>query len=502
MDQRRGRLVNDEGFLRKITDVVGSGRVSRDPDVLRRYGADESFATPNPPSVVVWPTTTEQVRTIVGLAGEHGVPLVPVSSGGGGRLNGDTVPRVSGACVVDLSKMNRVLHVDAKNRVVMVEPGVTFERLAQELKRHGLRPLWPLQPRRDKSALTAALERVPTTIPRYHWDALDPLLCVEVVFGTGDVFRTGSAAGPGTVEEQRAAGQVQKNPMGPTQFTITRTLQGAAGTLGIVTWATLKCELAPSLREVRFFAANDDAFSDLVDFVGEVLKYRIGDEVFLLNAPALARLVETAPEKFPPEFVVPVVLSGRGQFAADRVEYLLGDLSDLAAKHPGVRADATFGEVDAGRFLDALDRTCDGNWPARGGGFQPVFFLTTLDKVVDHWDATRAFLGERAPGLPPAGLYVQPVVQGSSCHFEVQVYYDPEDAERASEAKAAFEGLSQVLADEGAFFSRPYGSWASLAFERLRPEGVKLLNGVKRILDPANVLNPGALCFDAEVGHQ
>jgi hypothetical protein len=42
-------------------------------------------------------------------------------------------------------------------------------------------------------------------MPKYHWDIGDPLACVEVIFGTGDMFRTGAAAGPGSLEEQWAA---------------------------------------------------------------------------------------------------------------------------------------------------------------------------------------------------------------------------------------------------------------------------------------------------------
>jgi len=34
------------------------------------------------------------------------------------------------------------------------------------------------------------LEREPVVMPTYHWDIADPLQCVEVIYGTGDMFRT------------------------------------------------------------------------------------------------------------------------------------------------------------------------------------------------------------------------------------------------------------------------------------------------------------------------
>ncbi len=69
-------------------------------------------------------------------------------------------------------------------------------------------------------------------IPKYHWDTTDPMLCTEIVFGTGDIFRTGSAAGPGSLKEQWAHGGAQKNPMGPAQTDFARIVQGSQGPWG------------------------------------------------------------------------------------------------------------------------------------------------------------------------------------------------------------------------------------------------------------------------------
>jgi FAD/FMN-containing dehydrogenase len=50
----------------------------------------------------------------------------------------------------------------------------------------------------------------------------------------------------------------------------------------------------------------------------------------------------------------------------------------------------------------------------------------------------------------------------------------------------------------GAFYSRPYGLWADLAY-RNDPQTVKALEMVKNMLDPSRVMNPGKLCFRGEV---
>jgi len=124
---------------------------------------------------------------------QDGHPLIPVSSGPP-HFQGDTIPS-QGGVVVDLSRMKRIIRVNRRNRVAMVEPGVTFAELQPELEKEVLRLPMPLCPRRSKSAVGNCLEREPTTIPKYQWDISDPLLCTEVVFGSGDLFRTGEAAG-------------------------------------------------------------------------------------------------------------------------------------------------------------------------------------------------------------------------------------------------------------------------------------------------------------------
>jgi len=99
-------------------------------------------------------------------------------------------------------------------------------------------------------------------------------------------------------------------------------------------------------------------------------------------------------------------------------------------------------------------------------------------------------------GVPKedVGLYVQPIQHGRTIHMEFSLYYDPEDKEDAARAKKLFKDASKALSDQGAFFSRPYGAWADLAYERC-PDTVRVLRKVKDMLDPDGVLNQGKLCF-------
>ena len=142
-----------------------------------------------------------------------------------------------------------------------MEPGVTFGELQSELAKTGMCAYMPLAPRSTKSVLASVLEREPIIMPGVHFDSTDPMLCAEIVFGTGDKMRTGEAAGPDTLEQQWEIGKAQISPFGPTQMDPQRLVSGAQGTIGIVTWMSLKCRFLSELsRAFLIPSANSGAF--------------------------------------------------------------------------------------------------------------------------------------------------------------------------------------------------------------------------------------------------
>ena len=193
-------MINEE-----FSQVVGKENIERKPNVLEAFSKDSSFVSPVKPTCVVKVKNLEEVQNLVKLANETQTPLIPVSSGSP-RFRGDTVPSTGDAVIVDLSGMKQVIHISRKHRMVMFEPGVTFGELISAVAKEGMRLNIPLAPRHSKSVLGSLLEREPVIMPVYHWDIGDPSGCFEIVFGNGDLFRTGASAGSGTIEEQWAAG--------------------------------------------------------------------------------------------------------------------------------------------------------------------------------------------------------------------------------------------------------------------------------------------------------
>jgi FAD/FMN-containing dehydrogenase len=101
-----------------------------------------------------------------------------------------------------------------------------------------------------------------------------------------------------------------------------------------------------------------------------------------------------------------------------------------------------------------------------------------------------------AQGYSPSeiGVYIQPQHQGVCCHCEFSLYYNPEDPKEVTRIKELFSKASEELSKQGAYFSRPYGKWADMAFGRDAQTTI-VLKKVKGLFDPNNVMNPGKLCF-------
>jgi hypothetical protein len=143
-----------------------------------------------------------------------------------------------------------------------------------------------LLPRPAKPVIASQLEREPVIIPKYQYDYPDPLLTLEIVYGTSDDFSTGSASGPGPLENLKAD---KLNPWGPGSIDFARFVSTAQGTMAIVTWAVSKLEIQPSLQKLYFVPFED--VETLTRLIHQLLNYRVLDECLILNKVNLATIL-------------------------------------------------------------------------------------------------------------------------------------------------------------------------------------------------------------------
>ncbi len=483
----------------KLVKVVGAGNVVYEQSVLEEYSSDVSFVNPVRPVCVVKPKSAGEVQQIVNLANETRTPLVPVSSGHP-HFRGDTVPSIGGAVIVDLSSMKKIINVDRARRVAMIEPGVTFGELIQATEKEGIRLNMPLLPRKTKSVIGSILEREPVIMPKYQWDISDPLACVEAIFGTGDEFRTGQAAGPGTVEEQWAVGGVQKAPYGPGVASYHRLIQGAQGTMGIVTWASMRCEILPNLEEP--FIVGSSSLNNLLEMVHWLIRLRMVNECFILNNTNLAAIFA---KKWPrdyqsikitlPNWILFYVVASYEFFPEERVSTYIKGITDITQRL-GIEAVKAIGGVSANEILKSAQQPSgEPYWKLRyKGACQDIFFLTITDKHESQIEAMYEVVEKFGYPTSDVGIYLQPVVQGTGCHCEFNLFYDPENPSETGRVKELYNSAVKALLARGAFFSRPYGESARMILNR-DAATISVLNKFKKIFDPNNVMNPGKVCF-------
>lgn len=488
MDEKKAQLI----------EIVGKAGVIDYPDIGESLSLDHDLIPPMKPRFLVKPKDVDEVQKIILWANETQTPLVPVSSGGP-HFRGDTVPTSPEATIVDLSGMQRILKIDRRNRLALIEPGVTYTQLQPELQKEGLRVIMPLLPRANKSVIASLLEREPVMSPRYQWNLLEPLRSLEIVWGNGDKLWSGSGAFRGEREEDWQEGKVPLQGPGPGQLDFYKFVSAAQGSMGIVTWASIKCEVFPEFR--KLFLVPADKLDDLIDFTYKLLRFRFGDELFIVNNACLAYILGSGPDEIAslkdtlPAWVVVVGITGGHIFPRERVAARENDIRDIAQQFALKMVPAVPGCRGSELLELLLKPSSEPYWKLRyKEGSQEVFFLTTLD-TTPAYVATMysAANGQRYPA-PDIGVYIQPVHQGVGCHCEFVLPFDRQNQAEMRRTQELFRDASHRLFRQGAFFSRPYGIWADMVYNADARITI-VTRKIKEIFDPNNVMNPGKLCF-------
>lgn len=189
-----------ESACRAWAQVLGEERTVRDPATIAERARTTLPSAPAPVAILR-PHERGQVPEIVRLAGEHGVPVYPISTGRNWGW-GDACPIGEGQALLDLGDLDRIIEIDEEAGRAVVEPGVTQGRLARRLERSGsgwIADCTTAGP--DTSVLGTTLERgIGQTA---FGDRFDHLASLEAVLGDGTVVRTGFGHYPGAGHPMR-----------------------------------------------------------------------------------------------------------------------------------------------------------------------------------------------------------------------------------------------------------------------------------------------------------
>ncbi len=483
----------------RLAEIVGPEYVANTPEVIEAYSRDYSLTPPGLFTCVVRPKTAEEVQRVVQLANELKFPLTPCSSGV--HFYGNAVPKMGGV-VLDLQRMNAIKELDEASKVAHLEVGVTWEQFQAELEAKGYRSITPLLPHASRSVVSDWLEREQPTI--HVTEYAEPMMSMQVIWGNGEEFVTGSAS----INHFREPGCLADgvNPMGPGPISFWRLLQGAQGTMGVVTWCIVKFEEIPTLTKTLFMPVGK--VEDAIEPIYTILRRRIGYECLLLNNINLATiLTEKWPAQFEelratlPRWTIILVLGALKRRPEEKIAYEEEALNEIqVTQFPALKILTTLTGLSAAekKIPEMLRKP----WPrdktywkhAYKGGCQDLIFMTTLDQVPRFVPRVMEVAGKHQYPANDVGCYVQPVENGRACQLQFNFYYDPSDKAEADKIRDLYTEAAQRVLGLGAYFNRPYGPVADMVY-RQNGDYTALLKRLKKIFDPNHTLNPGNLCF-------
>ncbi|ANU11925.1 2-hydroxy-acid oxidase [Planococcus antarcticus DSM 14505] len=237
-------IANQETILNHLKEYLKADQISINETIKELHGQDESYHKMKLPDLVVFPETAEQVSTIMKAATQYGISVVPF--GLGSSLEGHVIPQ-SGGMTIDFSLMNKVLKVYEEDFLVKVQPGVTRSQLNKELKKYGL--FFTVDPGADATLGGMAATNASGTTSVKYGVMRDQVRDLEVVMADGTIIHTGNKAA-------KSSSGLHLNGL----------FVGSEGTLGCFTEMTLRVYGIP-----EFITAARASFATVKDAVEAVV---------------------------------------------------------------------------------------------------------------------------------------------------------------------------------------------------------------------------------------
>jgi alkyldihydroxyacetonephosphate synthase len=229
----------------EIIDIVGYEDVTVREAERIAYGLDAYLVpqiwmdrglTPPKPDWIVFPESSDEVSRLLRLASRHRVPVIPY--GGGTGSQGGIVP-LYGGILLDLKKMDRIIKIDEESYTVTAEAGVNGQHLEWTLNKKGL--TLAHYPASEYGATLGGYvaARGSGTLSTKYGKAEDMVLSIAVVLPSGERIRTlpvpNHSCGPGLLQ----------------------LFIGSEGTLGVIAEVTMRVDPMPEERRWRAYLFDD-----------------------------------------------------------------------------------------------------------------------------------------------------------------------------------------------------------------------------------------------------
>ncbi|MEO8297040.1 MAG: FAD-linked oxidase C-terminal domain-containing protein [Burkholderiales bacterium] len=434
--------------------------------VREQHGRDESPFDVPPPDAVVFCESNDDVIAAVALADAHAVPVI--AFGVGSSLEGQVLAVQGGLCL-DLTRMNRILRLDADDMTVTVQPGVTREQLNEAIRHTGL--FFPIDPGANASLGGMCATRASGTNAVRYGTMRENVLALVVVSASGTLVKTGTRA------KKSSAG-----------YDLTRLFVGSEGTLGVM------CEIT-----LRLYPLPEAVTAAICHFPNVSAAVRTTIAIIQAGVPiARCELLDAHTVR---------AVNSHSRMSLREAPMLLmefhGSPAGVAEQATTVQAVASEHGGEAFEWASTPeDRTR--LWKARHQAYfaalqsKPGSRSVTTDacvpisRLAEVIDASVA--DADASGLPY--FLVGHVGDGN---FHIGYLIDPaKPQERVVAEQLNHQLISRALAAEGTCTGEHGVGLHKMGFllEEAGPGAVALMRQLKAALDPKNILNPGKI-FEA-----
>ena len=451
-------------ILNALIEIVGERGVSNTPEELWFYSRDPGVLTPHLPDYVAAPRTTEEVRKIVLLANREKIPVVPM--GNGMSLTGLVIP-LKGGIVLDMKRMNRILEVNAMARYAVVEGGTSQGVLKAYLQEHypQLRHSIPDAPPTTTIAANAALHGQGRLTQQYGFNS-EMVTGMEVVLPTGEICLIGSPSlGPYWFSR------------GPTMPDLSALFLGWLGTTGIITKIGLRLYPNKKIRDVELFV------TDRVDLIPDIL-YKLTH----------LEILEDVNVWFQPK---PLVFQGNFHITL----YFTGDTEEEITFKRRMVWDALQEYMDSkdGGFMSLQYMKemlmempqrgiADFADVPKGGGFEYSGPIT----IIEHYPRYAAKVVELAAKYDVLYASSARLISGGHCMmFSISFAFNRNDPAMMTRVKHALDEATAFALEMGGIPWKPNFMEQKMTMEKMDKNALKLLQMIKKTLDPQGIMNPG-----------
>jgi glycolate oxidase subunit GlcD len=417
------------------------------------------------PDVVVEPENAEQVSTLLAIASEYGMPVIPRGTGTG--LSGGSLA-INGGIALSLLRMNKIIEIDNVNMIAVVQPGVINHHLHDALTERGL--YYPPDPASYETSSIGGNIAEDAGGPHCfkYGTTRDYVLRMEVVLPNGKMIRTGV-----------------KTRKGVVGYDIHDLMIGSEGTLGVVTEATLR--LIPMPQSVITLMVFYPQISDVIQTLTALMRKRIVPSTMEFMDASCTELVrDKIPFRIPQESDILLILEldGEEELISKQVE----DVGEICLEKNAadvLLADSSHkrkGIWDVRRQLREIIK--------ENMGFRlSEDVVVPIDKIPELIEGCGRIASEY--GLRN---YNYGHVGDGNVHVYITSDEDSDDVRKKSAAAA--EQIFGLALDLGGTISGEHGIGISkmpFVGMELSAESIRIQKMIKNVFDPENIMNPGKI---------